>query len=27
VKVEGAFGGTAGLLWGFAPEVSLQFGL
>ena len=27
VRLEGAFGGTAGSLWGFAPEVGLQFGL
>jgi hypothetical protein len=27
LKFEGAFGGTAGSLWGFAPEVGLQFGL
>jgi hypothetical protein len=27
LKIEGAFGGTAGSLWGFAPEVGLQFGL
>jgi hypothetical protein len=27
LKVEGAFGGTAGSLWGFAPELGVQFGL
>jgi hypothetical protein len=27
LKLEGAFGGTAGSLWGFAPEVGVQFGL
>jgi hypothetical protein len=27
LKLEGAFGGTAGSLWGFAPEAGLQFGL
>jgi hypothetical protein len=26
-KFQGAFGGTAGSLWGFAPEVAVQFGL
>ncbi len=27
LRIEGAFGGTAGSLWGFAPELGLQFGL
>jgi hypothetical protein len=27
VRLEGAFGGTAGSLWGFAPELGVQFGL
>jgi len=27
LKLEGAFGGTAGFLFGIAPEIALQFGL
>jgi hypothetical protein len=27
IKAQGAFGGSAGLLFGFAPEVGVQFGL